>query len=112
MEGGAPGRVEIVAVGDSAADAVVWRIRGELRVTVIVKACFALEADAPMGVAEPEDVLRGESHHGRNPLRSVCLTSDLAPYLPKADVILTGHACAPRGETVEGMSVRLAVYGD
>jgi hypothetical protein len=112
MSMGAPGRVEIVAVGDSAADTVVWRIRGELRVSVVVKACFALEADAPMGLLEPEEILRAEVHHGRNPLRSVWLTSDLAPYLPKADVILTGHACAPEGQTVDGMSVRLAVYGE
>lgn len=112
MSGGAPGHVEIVAIGSSAAEAVVWRTRGELRVTVLVKACFGFEADAPMRALEPEEILRADVHHGRNPSRSVWLTNDLAPYLPRADVILTGHACAPAGQTVDGMSVRLAVYGD
>lgn len=103
-------RVEVSAVGASAAETVVWRLRGELRVTVIVKAVFAFEADAPMRVVEPEDIVRAEVHHGRNPSRSVRLTSDLAPFLPNADVVLTGHACAPADETALGMSVRLAVY--
>ncbi|MEZ4301221.1 MAG: DUF2169 domain-containing protein [Polyangiaceae bacterium] len=107
-----PGHVQVVAVGASAAETVCWRMRGELRVTVIVKGCFELVADAPMRVLEPEEMLSAEVHHGRNPSRSVCLTSDLSPYLPKADVVLTGHACAPEGQTIEGIRVRLAVFGE
>lgn len=112
MGSDAPGQIDIVALGDSAAEAVVWRLRGELRVTVVVKACFELEADASMRMLDPEEILHADVHHGRNPSRSVWLTSDLVPYLPKADVLLTGHACAPTGQTCAGMSVRLAVYGD
>ena len=104
--------VQVKAVGASSAEALVWRMRGELRVTVIVKGTFAFQADAPMRVVAPEDVVRAEVHHGKNPARSVRLTSDLAPFLPAADVVLTGHACAPEDETALGMSVRLAVYRD
>lgn len=112
MGSDAPDQIDIVALGDSAAEAVVWRMRGELRVTVVVKACFELEADASMRMIDPEEIVHADVHHGRNPSRSVWLTSDLAPYLPKADVLLTGHACAPAGQTCAGMCVRLAVYGD
>ena len=104
------GQVQVRAVGASAADTVVWRMRGELRVSVIVKATFAFQPDAPMRVIAPEDIVRAEVHQANNPTRSVRLTSDLAPFLPAADVILTGHACAPEDETALGMSVRLAVY--
>ncbi|MFO0588972.1 MAG: DUF2169 domain-containing protein [Polyangiaceae bacterium] len=104
--------VQVKAVGASSAEAVVWRMRGELRVTVLVKGTFAFQPDAPMRVSAPEEIVRAEVHHGKNPARSVRLTSDLAPFLPAADVVLTGHACAPEDETALGMSVRLAVYRD
>lgn len=110
MSSEAANRVEVVALGDSAAETLVWRLRGELRVSVVVKASFAFEPDGPMRAIEPDEICRAEVHHGRNPSRTVRLTSDLAPYLPHADVVLTGHACAPDGETALGMSVRLAVF--
>src|SRR5262249_5514981 len=49
-----------------------------------------------------------EVHHGNNPARSVRLTSDLAPFLARADVMFTGYAYSPGGEAVR--PVRLAIF--
>ena len=43
-------------------------------------------------------------------VRSVRATGDLAPFQPQADVVLTGHACAPEGTTVDALAVRLVVF--
>ena len=61
---------------------------------------------------EPQPVLRAEEHHGKNPVRSIRLTMDLAPYLAHADIVFTGYAyghirsSAPARER----AVRLAVF--
>ncbi|WP_437724057.1 DUF2169 family type VI secretion system accessory protein [Sorangium sp. So ce861] len=89
---------------------MAWRSRGELRITVIVKATFAFAADAEMPRVEPQKILHGEVHHGNNPGRSVKLTSDLAPHLDQADVLFTGHAHAPPpGAPVHSLPVRLTI---
>ncbi|MCC6557372.1 MAG: DUF2169 domain-containing protein [Polyangiaceae bacterium] len=101
---------DVTALGLSTGAAVVWRTLGELRVTVVVKATFALTPGGAMRPVRPEAIVRAEVHHGNNPVRSVRLTSDLAPYLPRADVVLTGHACAPAGQEARAVAVRLAVF--
>ncbi|MGK4005694.1 DUF2169 domain-containing protein [Sorangium sp. So ce1036] len=93
------------------AAAVPWRTQGRLHVTVIAKASFAFAPDAVMWRTEPQEILRAEVHHGRNPARSIRFSADLAPYLGRADVLFTGDAHAPRGAQVQSLPVRLAVYG-
>ncbi|XXY55081.1 DUF2169 domain-containing protein [Sorangium sp. So ce269] len=101
---------QVTPLDGAAATAVAWRSRGQLRVTVIVKATFAFAADAEMPRVEPQPVLPGEVHHGNNPGRSVRLTSDLAPHLDRADVLFTGHAHAPPpGAPVRSLPVRLGI---
>jgi hypothetical protein len=102
--------VQVLAHGASSAGARLWRFRGKLRVTVVVKATFALVHQAQMRLVEPEPIVTDEVHHGNNPVRSVRLTSDLAPYLPRAEVVLTGHAYAPQGRPIEKTIVGIALY--
>ncbi|WP_437957691.1 DUF2169 domain-containing protein [Sorangium sp. So ce119] len=104
----APERV--TPLSGAAAASVAWRSRGQLRVTVIVKATFAFAPDAEMPRVEPQKIVPGEVHHGNHPGRSVRLTSDLAPHLDRADVLFTGHAHAPPpGAPVHSLPVRLAI---
>jgi hypothetical protein len=105
-----PHPINVTALGRSACGTVVWRMGERLHVTVIVKASFDLDPDGPMRLSAPEDIIFVEVHNKNNPTRSVRLTQDIAPYLPRADVLLTGHACAPEGSPVEALSVRLAVF--
>ncbi|MFS8069135.1 MAG: DUF2169 domain-containing protein [Byssovorax sp.] len=110
MATGASRKVDITALGPAAVDTVLWQMQGRLHVTVVVKASFSFALDAAMERIEPEEILRAEVHHNKNPMRSIRATGDLAPFQPLCDVVLTGHACAPSGTTVDALSVRLVVF--
>ena len=98
-----------MALGRAACDTVVWRHRGEVRVTVIAKATFAMVPDKPMRWAATEPIREGVEYHGNIPNRSVRATSERAPFLARADVVLVGHACSPGGVPAHSLDVRLAV---
>ncbi|HTN90569.1 MAG TPA: DUF2169 domain-containing protein, partial [Sorangium sp.] len=85
---------------------------GLLRVTVVVKATFALSADGDAALLAPEPIEREDRHHDEDPSRSLRAASETAPYLPGAGVVLTGHAHAPRGAPVAALSARLALFRD
>ncbi len=110
MATGASRKVDITALGPAAVDTVLWQMQGRLHVTVVVKASFSFALDAAMDRIDPEEILRAEVHHNKNPMRSIRATGDLAPFQPLCDVVLTGHACAPSGTTVDALSVRLVVF--
>ncbi|WP_437978061.1 DUF2169 domain-containing protein [Sorangium sp. So ce295] len=101
----------VTSLPGAEAAAVSWRTQGQRYITIIVKASFAFTPGAAMWRTEPQEILRAEVHHGKNPARSVRFTGDLAPYLGRADVLFTGDAHAPEGEHVERLPVRLAVFG-
>jgi hypothetical protein len=86
--------------------------RGQVHLTLVVKATYALVHGAEMTPETPEPIVAGEIPHGGDPARSVRVTSDLAAYIPGADVLLTGHAYAPRGRPAPMVAVHLALYGD
>ncbi|WP_437320409.1 DUF2169 domain-containing protein [Sorangium sp. So ce385] len=101
----------VTALPGAEAAAVAWRTQGQRYITIIVKASFAFTPGAAMWRTEPQEILRAEVHHGKNPARSVRFTGDLAPYLGRADVLFTGDAHAPLGAQVLSLPVRLAVFG-
>jgi len=105
-----PGPASIVALGATSCGAVAWRVRGQLRLTVLVKATFALVPGAAMTPAPPDELIRAEVHHGNAPTQSVRLTTDLAPFLPAADALLTGRAHAPEGAPAQALTVRFAIF--
>ena len=104
--------VRITPVGLVAAGAMAWRTRGQLRLTVLVKATFDLIPDGEMTLAAPDAIFRAEAHLGDNPMRSIRVPSDLALHLPGGEVTFVGHAVAPRGRPVPVQPVRLAVQRD
>ncbi|WP_437577371.1 DUF2169 domain-containing protein [Sorangium sp. So ce887] len=101
---------QVLALPGATAAAVAWRSRGQLNVTVIAKATFAFAPDAEMPRGAPQPIFAANVHHDGDPLRSVRFTSDLAPYLGRADALFTGHACAPPGTSVLSLPVRLAIF--
>ncbi|MBK8256851.1 MAG: DUF2169 domain-containing protein [Polyangiaceae bacterium] len=108
----APSEPRIAVTGPVSTGWVAWRSRGQLYLTVVAKARFAFVHGRPMELLEPDDLVTTELHHRDNPSRTVRATSDLSPYLSRVDVVMTGHACAPRGTSVELLPVRLAIFGD
>jgi hypothetical protein len=99
-----------LAIGQTSATAVAWRYRGSARVSVVAKASFTFSPDLAMPRTEPQEIFRAEVHPNNHPGKSIRFASDLAPYLPRADVLLTGHAYAPRGGGTETLPVRLGIF--
>jgi hypothetical protein len=100
----------VVPVGDAAAAAFGFACRGQHHVVVVAKATFAITPDGVLPRVDPVRVLREDEHHDQSPARSIRFTNDLAPYLHQAEVLLTGHAVAPRGVRTETLPVRLGVF--
>jgi len=102
--------VSVTTIGASAGGTVLFRKDGKLHVTCVLKSTFKLAVDEPMKLVDAGELFTSELHYRDNPTRSIRATSDVVPYLPRVDVILTGHAHAPDGRPVKTLAVRLAIY--
>ncbi|WP_437943133.1 DUF2169 domain-containing protein [Sorangium sp. So ce281] len=85
-------------------------MRGAERLTVLVKATFALVHDRTAELAAAVDLVRAD--HLREGWGSLEEASETAPYLPGAGVVVRGHACAPVGTTATALPVRIALFRD
>ena len=94
----------------SAVASLPWRMQRQHHLTVIAKATFALVDGGEMSVTAPQPILLADVHHRNNPGRSARWTSDMAPYLPLADVLFTGLAFPPPGGQTTEIPIRLAVF--
>ncbi|WP_437716749.1 DUF2169 domain-containing protein [Sorangium sp. So ce448] len=90
-------------------DTVPWRHEGKLRLTVVVKASFSLDASPmrPAVVAAPFQTK--DVHDRRGPMTHVTAASDRVPYRQYVDVTALGHAAAPGGHPVAEMTARFAL---
>lgn len=89
--------VAVVPVGRVACATTLWRAKGRLHVTVVVKARFQLVHNGEMAPTVPEPV-RPE-------------LGELAPYLTQADVVIAAAHAYPRSPTpAPALAVRLAVF--
>ena len=100
--------VALVVSGTAASHTAVFRERGALRVTVVLKATFRLVHEGHAQVIAPAPIVRADRV---TPEGRLADAGELAPLLPSAGVLLSGHACAPRGRTAAAMSVRLGLSG-
>ncbi len=88
----------------------VWQSQdGRHAQTVVVKATFTL-APGKVTLAEEQDAANEEDGFWNDdPTRSIVAPSDKAPYKPRADVMLVGHAHAPNKAVVRSVVARLIV---
>ncbi len=103
--------LELVPQNLARCGAVLWRGRGALQATVVVKATFGLVADQPAKRLGPQDLVRVERRRDGDPGASVDAASEIAPYLLRCDVLLAGRAHT-YGAPAPSMAVRLGVFRD
>ena len=104
----APARV--VPVGPVATGSVLWRCRGKLQLTIVLKARLLMRHGETMQLGSKPELDLRDVHQRDDPTRSVCRASDMVPFRPRADVWMTGHAHAPAGRPVRVALVRLGLY--
>ncbi len=89
-----------------------YRVGRETRVTAVAKITLNLTPDGKATVATAEPIVATDRHQEADPKTSVVTASELAPYLPQADVLLVGHAYAPPSTPVGELDARLLVLRD
>lgn len=104
--------IEVQTLRPVSAGAVVWRMDGSLCLTLVAKATFGLVPDGSARLVAPSPLHEDDVFRGGSPSGSLAYAHDLAPYRPRADVTLTGHAHAPDNTTAPALAVRLSVYGE
>ncbi|KYF69997.1 DUF2169 family type VI secretion system accessory protein, partial [Sorangium cellulosum] len=101
--------LDVLRAGPVAAGVKLWRSRDQLHVTVIAKVTFAMIAGGEAQQIEPLEVIQSEVYTRGHPMMPLLAASELAPWLERAEVVVTGHAWAPGGAPVRRMPVRLAI---
>ncbi len=78
--------------------------------TIIVKGTFTFEPDSIASVApEQEPILFADVFSDPESASSLRFEDDLAPFKPRADVVVVGSAVAPGGQAVTSLDVGFAV---
>lgn len=99
--------VRCAPVGSVAVGSVLWRFQGELRVTAIVKATFAMPETGDMTRINPQPIRRSDDYlHG---LPSLAGASEIAPRLSEAGAVVIGYAYSPSPDGTKKRSIRFTI---
>ncbi|APR78678.1 D-alanyl-D-alanine carboxypeptidase [Minicystis rosea] len=103
-------RMEIVSAGPLPVASVLWQPAPHaFAITFVCRGTFRLAPVESELAAEQDAPSEEDTYWNDDPSRSLSAPSDLAPFKPRADVILVGNAYAPRGEPVRSLVARLKV---
>ncbi|QRK11031.1 DUF2169 domain-containing protein [Archangium violaceum] len=81
---------------------------GQDRCVVVVKGTFALEGRGDARLAEvQEPLVSADVHRGDPGTTSLHFECDFAPFKPRADILVVGHAVSPSGKPVTESVVTL-----
>jgi hypothetical protein len=102
--------MDVVSVCPLPIASVVWQPRrGTWAQTVVAKATILLAPVESTLAHDQERPNDDENHWSDDRARSLYAPSDLVPFKPRADVVLVGHAYAPRKEPARSVVARLVV---
>lgn len=77
---------------------------------VVVKGTFSIGKDGEATLAEKQEpMVYADVHYGDPGTTSIKYECDFAPYKPRADIIVNGHAVSPTGKPVEEVIVALEI---
>ncbi len=95
MFAGEPQQVALTPVGPCVATTLVFSVGGQLSVAVIAKATFVLSRGAAARPLPPDPLCFHDVFTDGDAHKSLIAATDLVPYRPRADVLLTAHAHVP-----------------
>jgi hypothetical protein len=102
--------MDVISLSPLRTGSLVWqRRRGSWVMTAVCKATYALLPTESKLAPEQEYPNEDDNHWNDDDARSLYSPSDLVPFKPRADVMLVGHAFAPRKEPVRSVVARLLV---
>ena len=85
-------------------------LEGRAKLTLIVKSTFRIKPRAEASIASAQvPILSADENYSKDLTSSVRFESDMAPFKPKADIVLVGKAYAPQAKPVRHLDVSLTV---
>lgn len=102
--------VPVMLLGAAKGGTALFRQGGKLHLTCVLKASFQFVPGGAMKQVSTRDLIRKEVTEHDNPCLSIQASNEVVPYLPRVDVVMTGHASAPTEKWVPRVNVRLAIY--
>ncbi|WP_437296151.1 DUF2169 domain-containing protein [Sorangium sp. So ce426] len=100
------------ALGHAAAAVRPFRSRGRVMLAVVVKATFRLDHKRAMSPLPPAPIVAADVRAARaaaDPRAAISAAAEMAPFLPRADILLGGHAWARGRSPAPLVPVRLRV---
>jgi len=102
--------MDVVSLSTLRTGSLVWQPRrGSWVLTAVCKATFLLLPAESILATEQEYPNEDDDHWNDDPARSLYTPTDLVPFKPRADVMLVGHAFAPRNEPARSVVARIVV---
>ncbi|MFO0593397.1 MAG: DUF2169 domain-containing protein [Polyangiaceae bacterium] len=102
--------MDVVSVCPLRVASVLWQPqRGGFALTVVAKATFRLLPHEVRLAQEQEYPNDDDNFWNDDPARSLSSPSDLVPFKARPDVLLVGHAFAPRGQPARSLVARLTI---
>ncbi|MFT3775578.1 MAG: DUF2169 domain-containing protein [Minicystis sp.] len=102
--------MDVLSLSPLRTGSVVWQPRrGSWVMTAVCKATYTLLPTECALAPEQEYPNEDDNHWNDDAARSLYSPGDLVPFKPRADVMLVGHAFAPRNEPVRSLVARLLV---
>jgi hypothetical protein len=103
--------VELLNETTFAVAAMPWEdLKGDGRLSVIVKSTFRIDPEGDASIAPDQiAILTADQTYTKDPGSPTQFESDMAPFKPRADIVLVGKAYAPEGRPVEWMDVSLRI---
>lgn len=92
-----------------AAALVPWRSPAGPRLTVVAKLTFSLAEGAALQQLPMLELVARDVHVERSPLRSLEDAAELAPAVPRAEIVVVGSAYAAQGLSAPAVTVELQV---
>ncbi|MCK6592456.1 MAG: DUF2169 domain-containing protein, partial [Polyangiaceae bacterium] len=101
--------LEILSLCPFAVGTVIWQGQGgAFTLTTCVKGTFKLAHGRDALLADEQEPIGGDRYYAGN-AGGLYAPSDIAPYKPRSDVLLVGHAYAPGGKPVDALVARFTV---
>lgn len=77
---------------------------------VVIKGTFVVGSDGEAALAEnPEPLVYADAHHEDPATSSIKYECDFAPFKPRADILINGHAITPSDKPTRRMTVAVEV---
>ncbi len=102
--------MDVVSVCPLRVASILWQPqRGGFALTVVAKATFRLQPHEARLAQEQEYPNDDDNFWNDDAARSLSSPTDLVPFKARPDVMLVGHAFAPRNQTVRSLVARITI---